>query len=158
MDNIQKIRAKSIVEDEFWILQKNNIKIGQIKALSDNEIEVKIHGVTAEKFSTIDDVKKSGLFEFTELPKAKSEPTKDVQGYPSNGLAYNAVWNVRYGLPLYTQTEDSKSWFAAGYYKINISGTWIVKFCPKLITLQRNEYKGPFKSKPNTNHFNEMFE
>jgi hypothetical protein len=68
------------------------------------------------------------------------------------------VWNVQYKLPLYTKTNDSKSWFAAGYYRVSISGTWIVQYCPKLITLQRNKFEGPYNEDPGINQFNEMFE
>ena len=158
MLDIQKIRAKSIVKDEYWILQKNNIKVGQIKALSNNKIEVQIHGNKAGTFDSLEEMKNSGMFEFVEMPRINNEPTNEVHGYQADGIAYNAVWNVQYSLPLYTQTDDSKSWFAAGYYKININGTWIVKFCPKLITLQRNEYKGPFKEQPGLTTFGKIFE
>ena len=158
MEDLQKIRAKSVVKDKFWILRQNNIKIGEVKATSDSDIEVTINGTTAKQFTSLNDMKDSGLFEFTELPKPKATLSDDVQGFPADGFAYNAVWNVKYKLPLYTQTDDSKSWFAAGYYKVDISGTWIVQFCPKLITLQRNGYEGPFKTDPGLNQFNTMFE
>jgi len=158
MEDLQKIRAKSVVKDEFWILQQNNIKIGQIKTKSNNEIEVKIHGSTARDFKSLTDVKESGLFEFSELPKPRATISEDAHGFPTDGLAYNAVWNVQYALPLFTQTDDSKSWFAAGYYKVSINGTWIVQYCPKLITLQRHEYKGPYKTNPGLNQFNTIFE
>jgi len=158
MEDIQKIRAKSVVKDKFWILQQDNIKIGQVKATSETEIEVIIHGSTTDQFTSLADMKASGMFEFTELPKPKATISEHVHDFPTEGLAYNAVWNVKYKLPLYTQTADSKSWFAAGFYKVDISGTWIVQYCPKLITLQRNGYEGPFKLNPGLNQFNRMFE
>ena len=158
MADIQKLRAKNIVKDKFWILQQNNIKVGQVKAKSDTDIEVQIHGAKAKHFNSITAMKESGLFEFTELPRRKEELANEVQGFPTDGLAYNAVWNVQYKLPLYTKTSDSKSWFAAGYYKINVSGTWIVQYCPKLITLQRNTFEGPFTQDPGLNQFGNIFE
>lgn len=158
MADIQKIRAKSVINNEFWILQKNNIKIGEIKAKSPHDIEVVIHGNKAHTFESVEEMVRSGLFEFVELPKIDNEPTMTVHGYPADTIAYNAVWNVQYGLPLYNQTEDSKSWFAAGYYKVRINDTWIVQYCPKLITLQRNEYNGPYEQDPGLNNFNKFFE
>jgi len=158
MEDVQKIRAKSVVKNKFWILKQNDIKVGQVKVRSDDEIEVKIHGVVAERFTSVRAMKESGLFEFTELPKPVATISEDAHGYPTNTLAYNAVWNVKYKLPLYTQTAESKSWFAAGYYKVNIFGTWIVQYCPKLITLQRNTYEGPFKTDPGLNEFSTIFE
>ncbi len=157
MEDIQKIRAKSVVKNKFWILQQNNNKVGQAKK-NNNVIEVKINGNSAGKYTSMSAMKESGLFEFVELPKPAATVSEDVLGYKTDRAAFNAVWNVKYKLPLYTQASDSKSWFAAGYYKVNINGTWIVQFCPKLITLQRNEYDGPFYTTPGLNQFNDMFE
>ena len=92
------------------------------------------------------------------MPRPDKAQTDSVHDYPTDCIAYNGVWNVKDSLPLYTQSEDSKSWFAAGYYKLNINGNWIVQYCPKLIALQRNEYTGPFKTDPGMNIFNELFE
>lgn len=157
MEDIQKIRAKSVIKDKFWILQQNNKKVGSAKQ-TNKEIVIKIHGSPAGKFASLNDMKESGMFEFTELPKPPATISEDVHGYPTTEPAYNAVWNVKYKLPLYTQAADSKSWLAAGYYKISIGGTWIVQYCPKLIALQRNEYKGPFKLNPGLNEFKGLFE
>jgi hypothetical protein len=157
VEDLQKIRAVPVVKNKFWILSKNNIKVGQAKQ-TNKDIEVRIHGETAGKYPSVSAMKDSGLFEFMEMPKPTETITEEVHGFPTDQLAYNAVWNVRYGLPLYTQTAESKTWFAAGYYRVNISGTWIVQYCPKLITLQRNGYTGPYKTDPGINQFNEFFE
>jgi len=157
MEDIQKIRAKSVIKNKFWILQQNNVKVGQAKRTNKN-IEIRIYGSPVGRYANFAEMKKSGLFEFTELPKADATPSEDVHGYPIAGIAYNAVWNVKYKLPLYTQSSDSKSWFAAGYYKVNINGIWIVQLCPKLISLQRNTYEGPFRTSPGLNQYNEIFE
>lgn len=157
MAELHKIKAKPVVKNKFWILQNNNIKIGHA-ALVNKDIEVSIHGTAAGKYSSVADMKASGLFEFTELPKPAATISEDVHGFPTDELAYNAVWNVRYSLPLYTRTADSKSWYAAGYYKVNVAGTQIVQFCPKLIALQRNEYEGPFNTNPGLNEFGGLFE
>ena len=37
--------------------------------------------------------------------------------------------------------------FYAGYYIICFEKGWRKAYCPKVITLQRYEYKGPIKSK-----------
>ena len=157
MEDIQKIRAKSVVKNKFWILQQNNKKVGHAKLIN-KDIVIKIHGNTAGRFQSVTAMKESGLFEFTELPKPAATISENVHGFPTTELAYNAVWNVKYKLPLYTQTPDSKSWLAAGYYKIQIGGSWIVQYCPKLIALQRNKHEGPFKTNPGLNQYNGLFE
>lgn len=154
---MEKLEAKPIVENEFWILRKGNIKVGQIKVIG-NDIEILVNGNKVKDYNSIDELKASGLFEFIDMPMPDKEPTDCVHDYPTDCVAHNAVWNVEKSLPLYTQSPESKSWFAAGYYKLNINGNWVVQFCPKLITLQRNEYAGPFKKDPGLNTFSELFE
>jgi len=157
MEDLQKIRAKSVVKNKFWILQQNNVKVGQAKEVN-KDIEVTIHGVAVGKYKSLSEMKKTGLFEFIELEKLDGTNLLDVHGYPACSTAHNAVWNARYRLPLYTQDVDSKSWYAAGYYKIKVGNTWVVQYCPKLIALQRSNYKGPFKTDPGLLQFNKIFE
>ena len=47
-------------------------------------------------------------------------------------------------LPLYTKTNKSKSWFAAGWYRVKKGRNWSTMQGPKLILLQRYPYAGPF--------------
>jgi hypothetical protein len=54
------------------------------------------------------------------------------------------VWNVAQQLPVYTKTSKSKSWFAAGWYNVKKGRQWRTMLAPKLITLQRYPYQGPF--------------
>ena len=36
--------------------------------------------------------------------------------------------------------------YAAGYYIIKFDKGWVRSFCPKLVTLEKYEHKGPFKT------------
>jgi hypothetical protein len=47
---------------------------------------------------------------------------------------------------LFTKSNASKSLYCAGYYTIKFEKGWVRSFCPKLITIERYENKGPFKS------------
>ena len=141
------IKAKPITKD-FWILQKDNKKVGQVVCTPDG-YTVKINGGTV-KYNSLSDLKENTNFTFKEIQKPTALATTDAHGYPTCGVAYNALWNLRYKLPLYTQKADSRSWFCAGYYIVKIGNKETVEFCPKLITLQRNNYSGPFKEKPQT--------
>lgn len=144
---MDKIEAKTVIKDQYWILRKNKIKVGQVTQ-EDHGLEVRINGRYTQTFKDISEMKKSGLFTFTEIPRREPTESVDVHGYPVDGTAYNALWNLQYRLPLYTKTPDSKSWYAAGYYIIDSKGKRFVEFCPKLITLQRNEFDGPFQDEP----------
>jgi hypothetical protein len=56
------------------------------------------------------------------------------------------MYDVKRKLPLFTKSDKSKSMYCAGYYIIRFDKGWVKSFCPKLITLERYEYKGPFTS------------
>ena len=56
------------------------------------------------------------------------------------------MFNVQKKLPLFTKSPDSKSLYCAGYYIIRFDKGWVKSFCPKLITIERYENKGPFKT------------
>ena len=152
---MDKIKVKPVTE-QFWILQKNNEKIGRVIQYQ-NGYMVNINGKNADSYKSLKDLKESKLFEFVELKKPKASVSHDVLSYPTEGIAYNALWNLKYKLPLFTLTADSKSWHAAGYYVITIKGSEEISFCPKLITLQRNKYTGPFKIKPEL-QFDKLFD
>ena len=51
-------------------------------------------------------------------------------------------------IELYTKTENSQSFFCAGYYVVHWEdGSNSPSYCPKLITLSRYEFDGPFKTR-----------
>jgi hypothetical protein len=47
---------------------------------------------------------------------------------------------------LFTKSNASKSVYCAGYYAIKFDKGWVKSFCPKLITIQRYENRGPFRT------------
>jgi len=64
---------------------------------------------------------------------------------------FNVLWEVKHKLPLFTKEDNSKSWFAAGWYLVKQHRSWKTIQNPKLITLQRYAYQGPFHSKEEAN-------
>jgi hypothetical protein len=99
-----------------------------------------------------------------EIPKvAQSEPKKkkdeevidvdrDVHGYPTSSVPYNPMYDVKNHLPLFTKSNKSKSVYCAGYYIIKFDKGWVKSFCPKLITIERYQYEGPFKTEMEMKH------
>ena len=53
------------------------------------------------------------------------------------------MFYVKHKLPIYTKERKSKSFYCAGYYLIRKKG-WTEEFCPKLITLEKYKFHGPF--------------
>lgn len=141
------IVAKPIVKDQFWILKQDDRKVGNIEATADG-FAVKINH-TVTPFKTLAMIRQQGNIEFDLVGnRASQQPTSyQVQGYPSGSQTHNPIWDVQHKLPLYTKNQKSRSWYAAGWYQIKQGKTWTIEQSPKLITLQRYEYQGPFHTK-----------
>ena len=56
------------------------------------------------------------------------------------------MFDIQRKLPLFTKSEKSKSVYCAGYYLVKFNVNWLKSFCPKLITIERNQFMGPFKT------------
>lgn len=70
-----------------------------------------------------------------------------VKGYPINYDNPIEIKHPTVNLPLYSKKEESDVLYSAGYYCINFPKNWMPSFCPKLSTLEKYGYAGPFKTK-----------
>jgi hypothetical protein len=70
----------------------------------------------------------------------------ECHGYPTKWKPHKSMYNIRKKLPLFTKSNQSKSLFCAGHYVIKFPKNWVRSFCPKLITIERYPYSGPFKT------------
>ncbi len=138
--------AKSVLADKFWIVEKDGQKVGTIRS---NDAGVTLTmGVQKLAFKQMEELQQKVNVDFSDkqLPSnAKVEHT--VNDYPCKTEPYNGIFDLKRKLPLYTKTENSQSFFCAGYYCIEFENGWVPAFCPKLITLTRNTYLGPFTTK-----------
>jgi hypothetical protein len=143
--------ALPVIDKQYWILKKDNQKVGNIEAC-DGGYQVKINNQVAQ-FKTIKMAARQVDIEF-EPPVKKSKPSAtvdQVHGYPVSGRIYNPMWDVPQQLPVYTKTNKSKSWIAAGWYNVKKGRHWRTVQAPKLIVLQRYPYQGPFYSEQEAN-------
>lgn len=143
------ILAKPVVENQYWILKHNDRKIGQVEAVGDG-YNVKILDQVV-RYKTIKMAGRAANIEFAKPEKTRHTARNLVHGYEVSGRVYNPLWNVQLRLPLFTKDAKSKSWYAAGWYRVKQHRTWRVVQNPKLITLQRYQYQGPFHSKEQAN-------
>ena len=137
--------AKVIADKQFWILQEDDRKVGNIEAWNGG-YQVRINN-QVKQFKTIKLAAKESNIVFAKEETASKPDNTAVHGYPVAGRCYNPVWDVVHHLPIYTKTAKSKSWFAAGWYSIKRGRNWKIIQDPKLIALQRYPYQGPFKNK-----------
>ena len=141
------IIAKPVVKNKFWIVEEGGEKIATIQAIEEGGFAY-VHDEQRELFPSIKMISKKYNIEFVKAEKPKKEKLDiyDVYGFPTNAQPNNEVLDVQRYLPIYTKGAKSKSFFCAGYYIIKFSSTWVRAYCPKLITLNRYEYQGPFKT------------
>lgn len=144
------IVAKPVIPNQFWILKDGDIKVGNIEAGPDG-FSVKINN-QIQSYKSINILKKKVSINFEPAVKNHKSTTSNlVHGYTTQGRAYNAIFDVKHQVPLWTKEPGSKSWYAAGWYRIKQGRSWDTVFCPKLITLQRYPYSGPFYTEGNAN-------
>jgi hypothetical protein len=141
--------AKVLVPDREWLVTDNNKKIGAIS--KNKKGYVFYHKGKTVGFKNINDIKTQlGIALFEEgIKKTKNDSTDknyNIYDYPCSSKPYEPVYSVKEKLPLYAKSLKSKSRYCAGHYIIKFRKGWVKSFCPKLITLQRYPYHGPFKT------------
>jgi hypothetical protein len=142
------LHAKPIIENKFWIVEKDGEKFATLRKNDDNRFVL-----SNEEGIKIYDTKESLTRQFGKdffvakiVKEADDALPNEVHGYATSVTPHNAMFDIQRKLPLFTKSSDSKSLYCAGYYVIRFEKGWVKSFCPKLITLQRYEYKGPFKT------------
>jgi hypothetical protein len=136
------ILAKPVIDKKYWILKKDDQKIGAVEA--DDQGYVVSTDAVRVRYKTIPMLRRAADITFepaTTIPK--SDPYQ-VHGYQTGCKAYNPVWNVHMKIPLFTRQPKSRSWLAAGWYLVKKHRNWQVVRNPKLILLERYPYHGPF--------------
>lgn len=145
----EEIHAKPIVDGKFWIVERDGNKVGVLKIT-----EQKKYVLSSKDSITTFDNKKKIVEQFgpeffikkQEVVKSKNPVECEVHGYPTSTVPHNPLYDVKRHLPLFTKSNKSKSIYCAGYYIIQFEKGWVKSFCPKLITIERYPYEGPFKT------------
>lgn len=138
------IEAKPIVKNKYWIVEDNGRKIGTIQAAEDGVVLVQED--RRLKYPSIKVLGTAHNIRFVREQKKPTVSADSVYDFPCRGTPYNAVYDLRLKLPLYTSTRKSKSYYCAGYYLVMYGSQWATEFAPKKIILTRNRYLGPFRT------------
>lgn len=139
------INAKEIVKDKFWIVEDEGERIGTLSLSDDQYMLSNKEGTKFFKNAVHLQKTFNKKINWTDLEISESF-AKEVNGFPTNCKPFNSMYDVKRRLPLYTKSEKSKSLYCAGYYIIRFEKGWVKSFCPKLITCERYDYQGPFKT------------
>lgn len=138
------IKAKTVIPDQYWILRDQDRKIGNIEA-RDQGYTISINGKKTY-FTSMDILQQQVPVSF-DVSTVMHEDPWQVYGYPTTLQAHNSMFDVKRQLPLWTDKAHSRSWLAAGWYRIQQHRSWRVVQCPKLIILDRYSYSGPFHTR-----------
>lgn len=135
--------AKNIVKNKCWLVERDGVKYGTI--LANEQGVTLIHGNSRERFASLKLLKDKYniVVDRSKTPKPLLN-RHEVNGYPCEHRPHNVLWEVQKKLPIFTKSRKSKSYFCAGYYLVKFNNGWVKSFCPKLITLNRYPFQGPF--------------
>ena len=145
---MNKIQAKEILKDKFWIVESQGEKVGTI-SFNDEQKYMLSNNAGTKFFKNIKQLSTNldAEISWTSTEQADETPTeREVHGYPTSCDPYNPVFDVQQKVALFTKSEKSKSLYCAGYFIIKFDKGWVKSFCPKLITFERYETKGPFRT------------
>lgn len=138
--------AKQVIKDKFWVVEHDGQQVATIQTTPEGVTFV--YKEQRENFVSIKLL--SNKYNITiakEHSKRRPEISHDVYGFPCDGKPHNLLLNIAKRLPVYSKTPKSKSYYCAGHYLIKINTEYIHAYCPKLITLNRYEFIGPFLTK-----------
>lgn len=139
------ITAKPVVDKNYWILTQDDAKIGAITADAAG-YTVTIRG-RRQQFADMRKLRTGLKIDLPSAPKSNKADCTQVHGYDAGGRAHNSMWYVQLGIPVFTKTAKSRSWYAAGWYAVQQARSWKIVRNPKLILLQRYQFRGPFQDR-----------
>jgi len=140
------LTTKEIIPNKEWIVTDNLQKIGSISKIKKGyEFWHKGQHIAVKN---LDDLKNNFGINISVTAKLEfpSLDQTNIYGYPCSSKPFHPVYNVKKKLPIFIKSLKSKSHFCAGYYAVKFKKGWVKSFCPKLITLERYPYEGPFKT------------
>jgi hypothetical protein len=142
--------AKVLVPNKEWLVQDGRNKIGSISKIKKGYAFLR-NGKQVNFNDLAEISAQFGVAVFEEkIKKVKSEQVENknyaIYDFPCSSKPYDPMYNVKKKLPLFAKSDKSKSQYCAGYYVIKFRKGWVKSFCPKLITLERYPFQGPFKT------------
>jgi hypothetical protein len=142
--------AKVLVPNKVWIVEDGGQKVGTLnKEKKGFSFYRKGQKMDFDKTDIKKQFGQSITEEIEKVVKISKKVTTEplnVYEYPCGSKPHNPVYNIKKKLPIYAKSNKSKSLYCAGHYVIQFRKGWVKSFCPKLITLERYPFKGPFKT------------
>lgn len=137
------IISKELIPNKEWILKIGNTKVGSV-----SKNKKGYNFLSKGKHFSFKELTEIGI----DLPEKNLKSSININQpyqiyeYPCSNKPFEPIYNIKKKLPIFAKSSKSKSLFCAGYYIIKFRKGWVKSFCPKLITLERYEFFGPFKN------------
>lgn len=146
------VKLKKITDSSWLVLTGDGLdRVGLLSEQRDKLVLIAKQART--EFKDRNDVEtffNDGVFDkVEETSEIKDQVEHFVKGYPTNATEVFEVDSEcpASNLPLFTKKEHSKSVMVAGYFCLHFEKAgWVHAYCPKLDTLTKYEYQGPFKT------------
>ena len=142
------LKANEILKNKFWIIEdkNSNEKLGTLSRESDNRYMYSCD-TGSYLYDNKGQVEKNlGTILWSKATISDSVPEKTIYDLPTSTTPHNSMYDVKRKFGLFTKSKKSKSLYCAGYFCIHFEKGWVKSFCPKLVTLEKYEYSGPFKT------------
>ena len=145
----ERLSAKEILKDKFWIVESEGEKVATLSIGDDSQLLYSSNTTGTRFYKNIKALTKNLTADITWSPiePVESKPKAfEIYGFSTSCAPYNPMFDVKQRLALFTKSKKSKSLYCAGYFIIRFDKGWVKSFCPKLITVERYETEGPFKT------------
>lgn len=137
--------AKPVVQDQYWIVTDGNHKVGNVIA-EGSGFQVKI-GNDKKHYPTTTSIATKEKIEFVKVAKTAKKPPVPYSVYPTGKhRVFNSILDVKRKIHLFTKTQKSKCYYAAGWFTVKQGSEYVTQCCPKYIFVQRYECFGPFET------------
>ena len=136
--------AKPVVKNQFWIVTNGTETVGNVIA-DGSGFEVKLNG-NKTHFKNTNSIQKQTNIEFQTIKIDKNKKEIPFNEYPTTKKVFNSILDIKRKIHVFTKTQKSKCFHAAGWYVLMQGEDPNVIFCPKYIFIQRYEYIGPYKT------------
>lgn len=154
-----KANAKTLIPGKEWLLRDDNSKIGTIsKCKKGYQLLQKGRILPFRDLSKIKNYLEITFLDDSESCKIQETASYSIYDFPCDSKPYDPIYSIKEKLPLYIKDKKSKSVFCAGYYLVKFRKGWVKSYCPKLITLQRYQYAGPFKTEDALEAYNSKYQ
>lgn len=159
MENYHENTMLQQISDVAWLVHRGKHRLG----ILNKDIQEQYTYITGRELVVFDNENqvREHFGNLSLFEEKIDQPTQKQDIYYIKGYAvdYEEPFALEHNhpkyskdLPLYTKIEGSDVYYAAGYYCVNFSKGWKHAHGPKLATLEKYGFEGPFKSELEMRH------